>query len=172
MNVSALATFVFATVVVCVPNAVEAAPAEANCGLVTPPSSAGYVSVITPKSTMSLRVFPRLTDIPSDYTGCQVAWVSQTPDLSAIKIVRIYIVDGRAISIQPLPLDPMCKRGENSKETGCRYPAHFLAISSASACEMRPFDKSARSTECLTEISRERNLMEQYVLRAERENVP
>lgn len=149
-------------------------PDGPNCAYSEKPvAAAGEQYVQIGKETMFFRVFPRVSDIEPDYTGCQILWTAQTPDLSKITASLVYFEKGKAKSVWPNPPDPMCKRDELTEATGCLLPASLIAVSFPAGCITRSIQEGKMPADCTESFKREYSFKEQvHVQRAKRENAP
>jgi hypothetical protein len=111
--------------------------AEEACSLVAPPKEAGEMLLQTGGLTVESRVFPRLTDLPRDYTGCQVLWASINGKATR---TLIRIRSGRVEAVEPEPVPALCKLGERTAETGCTSRRQSLQTSFPSGCITRRVD--------------------------------
>jgi hypothetical protein len=135
--------------------ALAAQPFEGpNCDLVEPPAEAG--DVIAPDGSpvpLSGRVFPRLTDIPANYTGCQVLWsvINNGPRNRALIALR----DGRVEAVRPSPPVPLCAPGEKTIDTGCSPRQLGLLVSFPAGCARRAAEARRIPVDCMQAFQRE-----------------
>jgi hypothetical protein len=125
-----------------------------NCDLVEPPAEAG--DVISPKGihgTMSGRIFPRLSSMSPDYTGCQVLW--SVINNGARYRSLIALRHGRVEAVRPDPPVPLCASGEKTIDTGCSPRQRGLLISFPAGCAKRTVDLGVIPVDCMKEFLRE-----------------
>ena len=111
-------------------------PSQTNCALQEPPEEAGELIPVAGRTQSAGRVFPRLSQIPVDYTGCQVAWIrvdGQTTVRSAT-LVR----SGHVVSVMPTPTEgAVCEQGERTVKTGCDSLRYYVLVSYPPGCAAR-----------------------------------
>lgn len=111
-------------------------PPEANCALQEPPEDAGELIPSTGRTKLAGRVFPRLSQIPVDYTGCQVAWIRIEGRATARSATLFR--GGHVVSVTPTPMEgAVCERGERTAETGCDSLKYYLLVSYPPGCAAR-----------------------------------
>ncbi|MBW8780166.1 MAG: hypothetical protein JF585_13300 [Burkholderiales bacterium] len=119
-----------------------------NCDLETPPTTAGETFFGTDKLTVVGRVYPRLSEIATRYTGCQVVWISMNSRPATRSVT--FFVDGRVVFVNPLPDDiPLCKADEKSAETGCTSRRSVVAVSFPPGCTARTHESKAIPKDCM-----------------------
>jgi hypothetical protein len=94
---------------------------DAACGFLEPPPSAGEVAFSTATTSVSARVYPRLSDIPANYSGCQVLWATINGNKTR---TVVYLKEGRVESTDPAPKVPLCAKGEKTNEAAMRESGH------------------------------------------------
>lgn len=146
----------------------QAGPQGENCQLQTPPPGAGETYHFVRGTPYTMKVFPRLSAITATYSGCQVAWI----DIGqGEKVLRIEMRQGQAVALWPAGIPGvMCEKGESSVDTGCMYPAHSLGASAFPGCIARAQQQHRMPQDCLQELFRERDLQQEFIDRAQKEN--
>lgn len=125
-----------------------------NCDVVEPPAEAGdYISPKGVPGTVSGRIFPRLSSMPSDYTGCQVLWsvINNGPRYRSLIALR----NGRVEAVRPDPPVPLCASGERTIDTGCSPRQLGLLVSFPAGCAKRTVDLGVIPVDCMKEFQRE-----------------
>ena len=107
----------------------DAIPANAqNCNLASPPDGSGVV--VAGMRGKVFDVFPRKTDMPRDYTGCQVVWSiafdpSGTQVLAFRRTVVFYFERGLLVLAHTEPQEQTCRyRDGTSVLHPADCPAH------------------------------------------------
>jgi hypothetical protein len=114
-----------------------ASDGPSSCELVEPPMGAGELSMSVGGTKIEARVYPRLSDIPKNYTGCQLLW-SNINGRSYRTTIRLN--NGRVESTDPPPDVPLCARGERSSVSGCYPRKQALQASFPAGCIAKRFD--------------------------------
>ena len=107
---------------------------EDACTLIKPPATAGELSFKSPTVALHSRTYPRLSEIPAGYTGCQVT--RATINNRSSRTV-VYVLAGRVESVAPEPAPPLCAKGERSTKTGCTSRSQALQASFPAGCIAR-----------------------------------
>jgi len=120
----------------------------ANCALETPPPAAGETFFATEKTTVAGRVYPRLSDLPERYTGCQILWSS----VNGGRVMRstTYFTDGRVVAVDPVPEGiALCKPGEKVADSGCTSRKDVVIVSFPPGCAARTLQDNAIPKDCM-----------------------
>lgn len=130
-----------------------------NCKLLEPPAEAG--DFIAPKGTpvpMTGRIFPRLSSMPADYTGCQVLWstINNGPRTRSLIALR----SGRVEDVRPSPPVPLCAAGEKTIDTGCSPRQLGLLPSFPAGCAKQAADTGRIPVDCMREFQRDYALLD------------
>jgi hypothetical protein len=125
-----------------------------NCNVMEPPAEAG--DFIAPKGSlvpMTGRIFPRLSSMPSDYTGCQVLWsvINNGPRSRTLIAIR----GGRVEDVRPRPLVPLCAPREKTIDTGCSPRQLGLLASFPAGCAGRAADAGRIPADCMQAFQRD-----------------
>src|SRR5215471_185961 len=117
-------TCMFFLLAIAMASAATASPSELNCKLDRPPASAGEVI----DHDLTLRIYPRASDIDASYSGCQTLWA---PDEGAwLMVSRVLIEKGAPV------------RAWSPEEAGalnCRYAGNRLVEGEPSQCPAADF---------------------------------
>jgi hypothetical protein len=131
-----------------------------NCQLSTPPLDSGEIFFDIGKVSGAGRVYPRLSQIPSGYAGCQVLWTS----INGGGITRsVTLFDqGRVVSVDPVPDGiPLCKAGEKAIDTGCTSRKTAVQVSYPPGCAARTVKAKAIPRDCVAAFQAEFKLHDQ-----------
>src|SRR5215813_336992 len=107
------------------PAASPAVPSGPNCDLQAPPPNSG--EVMGDEQEFDLKVYPRYKDFPSQYTGCQISWVSVHDRWQQFSMA--YFENGRPV----LLLGPGALGGRKA-ELVCRYHGKKLVAGTYDEC--------------------------------------
>jgi len=129
------------------------------CTLTEPPSDAGETALETRRVTLEARVYPRLSVLPPDYSGCQVLWTTINGK-SARTIIRL--VNGRIESTDPPPDEPLCAKGEKTTVKGCYPRREALQASFPPGCVARRVG-GAFPKECMDSFLEEMRILDATV---------
>ena len=135
-------------------------PNGQNCDLATAPSDAGEIFFTVGKVTAIGRVYPRLSEIPVNYTGCQILWAS----INSGRITRAvtFFRAGRVVSVSPVPDGiPLCATGEKSSDTGCTSRKIVVQVSYPAGCAARTLESKALPRSCAEAFEAEFKLHDQ-----------
>ena len=135
------------------------APGDNACTLAEPPPAAGELAFDTRKVKLEGRVYPRLSDLPPGYTGCQVLWTTINGQ-SARTVIRLQ--NGRVESIDPKIEEPWCAKGEKSGKTGCYPRREALQVSFPPGCAARRVS-GAYPKECMDSFLTEHRILDATV---------
>jgi len=124
-----------------------------NCALTEPPPDSGEIFNQIGEVTIAGLVYPRLSQIPMNYTGCQVLWSSINGGPRHRFVT--YIQAGRVTSIEPSPEFPLCKVGENWRETGCTPRRETVRVSFPPGCAARTVETNALPKVCMESFEAE-----------------
>jgi hypothetical protein len=124
-----------------------------NCDIIEPPAEAGDIFHAVGKTQVAGRVFPRLSDLGTSYTGCQVLWsvINGGPRYRSL----IYLRNGQVQALYPEPDVPLCKKGEKTIETGCNPRQRALLVSYPPGCAARTVQSGTVPQDCVHEFNRE-----------------
>jgi hypothetical protein len=129
-----------------------------NCDLVSPPPEAGEIFVATSKPTIAGRVYPRLSAMPRDYTGCQVLWALINGERSR----SLTLLDaGRVVAISPVGFEPLCQPGEKAADSGCISRKEAIQVSFPPGCAARTTNAKAIPGDCMAAFQAEFKLHDQ-----------
>ena len=118
-----------------------------NCRLNTPPPNAGEIFFDVGKVSAAGRVYPRLSQIPAGYTGCQVLWAS----INGGRVTRSTTLfeAGRVVAVRPIPDGiPLCEAGEKAGETGCTSRKTTVQVSYPAGCAAQALELKAVPKDC------------------------
>jgi hypothetical protein len=131
-----------------------------NCRLNAPPPDSGEIFFDIGKVSAAGRVYPRLSQIPSRYTGCQVTWVSINGG-SPIRSLTLF-AQGRVVSVDPVPDGiPLCNAGEKVVDTGCTSRKTAVPVSYPPGCAARTVESKAVPRDCTEAFQAEFKLHDQ-----------
>jgi hypothetical protein len=132
-------------------------PTGPNCNIEEPPSGSGeFDSSAKAQNKYSkdevrfTKAYPRLSDMPPDYTGCQSIWTYTGGTSPSVR--RVYFLSGQVASIWPPHegrLEIICKAGEDGRETGCIRLSRFLVVSFPADCYKTAIKTGRVSDECV-----------------------
>lgn len=124
-----------------------------NCHIAEPPAEAGDIFGGSAKASVAGKVFPRLSDLPANYSGCQVLWstINNGPWYRS----RLAVRNGRVEAVQPSPPVPLCAEGERTIDTGCSPRQRALIVSFPPGCAKRTVETGAVPGDCIKEFQRE-----------------
>lgn len=118
-----------------------------NCDLSAAPSSSGEIFAAVGKTFLLGRVYPRLSEIPANYTGCQVLWSSTNN--GHVTRSAAFFQAGRIVSVSPVPDGvPLCTVGEKAAETGCTSPKYVVQVSYPAGCAARAMELKRIPVDC------------------------
>lgn len=128
----------------------------ANCDLGDPPTESGEIFMVLGRSQVYGRVYPRLSQLPKDYTGCQVLWASMNggPTLRSVTLLLV----GRVIAAQPAMDLRFCGSNERASETKCTPRRTTLHVSYPPGCVANLIESKAMPTDCLDAMQKELTL--------------
>ena len=130
-----------------------------NCGLRTPPPSSGEIFFQVDKVSVNGYVYPRLSQLPSRYTGCQVNWLSSNG--GPVTRVMTLFDSGRVVAVDPIPDGiPLCKAGEKVADTGCTSRKMVVLVSYPAGCAARVRETKALPKDCLEALQAEFKLQD------------
>jgi hypothetical protein len=119
-----------------------------NCHLDLAPPNSGEIFFATAKVTVAGRVYPRLSDIPADYSGCQVLWASINGERTTRSVTSFRT--GRVVAVSPLPDGiPLCNAGEKAAETGCTSRKTAVQVSYPAGCAARTLESKTVPRDCI-----------------------
>jgi hypothetical protein len=125
-----------------------------NCRLSAPPANSGEIFLEVGKVTVAGRVYPRLSQIPGNYTGCQVLWASINGGRVARSVTLFEA--GRVVSVNPLPDGiPLCEADEKVAETGCTSRKTAVPVSYPAGCAARVVESKAIPRDCIDALQAE-----------------
>jgi hypothetical protein len=126
---------------------------RANCDVVEPPAGSGEIFHSIGKVLTAGRVYPRLSEIPAGYTGCQVLWssINGGPRFRSVT----YLDAGRVVATQPEPEVPLCEAGEKAAETGCTARRYTLQVSYPPGCAARTLETKSLPMDCIAAFQAE-----------------
>lgn len=131
-----------------------------NCLLTEPPSDSGEIFLDVGKVSVVGRVYPRLSQISGQYTGCQVTWVSINGG-SVTRSATLFTL-GRVISIDPVPDGiPLCNAGEKAIDTGCTSRKTGVPVSYPPGCAARTVESKEIPKDCIAAFQAEFKLHDQ-----------
>jgi hypothetical protein len=150
-------------------------PTGTNCALASgsPPNEAGELfDPFEGQISYLKRVFPRLSDLPPTYTGCQVMWTMRLPEIGKPSVSVVYYEDGRATCVWPESFPPICRAGTRESQ-GCMLAARAVIISFPVGCLARTLDNGKVPNDCFQSFNIEYDQKELVFLpRAQREDSP
>ena len=129
------------------------------CALAEPPAEAGEMFTTVGSTKIEARIYPRLSDLSSNYTGCQVLWATINGKKS--KTV-VHLKDGRVMSTDPGPDVPLCKSGERTGDTGC-YPRKWALQASFPAGCTAKRTEGKHTKECAESFEQEHRILDGIV---------
>jgi len=131
-----------------------------NCQLSVPPQGSGELFSSVGKVSVAGRVFPRLSELPNRYSGCQVAWVSINGGSITRSVTKF--ADGRVVAIDPVPDGiPLCQPGEKVADTGCTSRKTAVLVSYPPGCAARTVETMVVPGDCLASFQAEFTLHDQ-----------
>jgi len=131
-----------------------------NCRLNAPPPDSGEIFFDIGKVSVAGRVYPRLSQIPSGYAGCQILWTS-TNGGKVTRSVTLF-EQGRVVSVDPVPDGiPLCKAGEKALDTGCTSRKTTVQVSYPTGCAARTVEARAVPRDCIAAFQTEFKLHDQ-----------
>lgn len=145
------AAFLLVGVSTALPAAAQALKGE-NCDLISPPADAGEIFFATTKSTFAGRVYPRLSAVPRDYTGCQVLWALVNGERS--RSLTLFEA-GRVVAISPVGFEPLCRPGEKAAVVGCVPRKEAIQVSFPPGCAARTAEAKAIPSDCMAAFQAE-----------------
>jgi hypothetical protein len=124
-----------------------------SCDLTEPPAEAGETFSKFGRVTTAGRVYPRLSEMPAEYTGYQILWssINGAPRQRSV----VYVQAGRVVSTQPPPDVPFCKSGEKSAKTGCTPRREMLQVSFPPGCAARTVAANVLPKDCMESFQAE-----------------
>ena len=136
-------------------------PSEANCALQEPPEGAGELIPVAGRTESAGKVFQRLSQIPVDYTGCQVAWIR---DGRATARSATRFRGGHVVSVMPTPMEgDICERGERTAETGCDSLKYYVLVSHPPGCAARAAATGQIPQDCQKAFMDEFKIWDQFL---------
>lgn len=132
-----------------------------NCNVQTPPAQAGEVW----NDDWAMVIYPRASDMPINYTGCQVAWTKHVSGERQRYVTAI--VNGRVEGVAPPPpFFPVCEDDENANKGNCRPRYLYLWASMPHGCAKRARDDAGRVPKDCTQ-----GLLSEWALLKQRRDV-
>ena len=129
-------------------------PKGQNCALTDPPAEAGEsFPMYRGDPVIFGRIYPRLSDIPTDYTGCQVLWATFENQRRTRSL--LFLRKGEVAAKYPGPVVPMCKPGERTLDTGCEPRQRALFVSFPAGCLKRTMELRDLPPDCKEEWRKE-----------------
>ena len=122
-------------------------PEGPNCTLLEPPIESGEsFSMYEGQATFFVQIYPRLSELPPNFTGCQVLWATFNgrPRTRALLFLR----NGQVEAKFPDPLVPLCRPGERTIDTGCEPRQRALLVSFPPGCAARTVRLGKLPSEC------------------------
>jgi hypothetical protein len=119
-----------------------------NCDVSDPPTNSGEIFYVVGKVSVAGRVYPRLSQIPANYTGCQVLWAS----INGGRVTRSVTLfeAGRVVSVRPLPDGiPLCQANEKVADTGCTSRKTTVQVSYPPGCAARVVESKSMPRDCI-----------------------
>ena len=132
----------------------------ANCTLSEAPLNSGELFFSSGKVELAGRVYPRLSEISADYTGCQVLWLS----LNSGSVTRsvTFFQAGRVVSVNPAPDGiPLCEPGEKAANSGCTSRKEVVLVSFPNGCAARTAESRVIPKDCLDAFQAEFRIHDQ-----------
>ncbi len=126
------------------------------CVLAQAPSASGEIWFRSRSVAVDGRVYPRLSELPLGYTGCQVLWATVNGKSSR---TVTHIRDGKVLSVVPEPVPPLCLKGERAAATGCTSRRGSLLVSYPSGCVARMANASF-PPDCVASFMREHSIVD------------
>lgn len=133
-------------------------PRGDNCEVLSAPESAGEIFFVIGKVSAAGRVYPRLSEIPANYTGCQTLWVSMNG--GPVARTTTSFVGGRVVSVHPVPDGiPLCMVGEKAAQTGCTPRREVVQASFPAGCAARTVALKVMPEDCWAAFDSEYKLL-------------
>jgi len=95
----------------------ESGGARLNCDLQIPPASSGEMSA----EGGQMRIYPRSTEMPKRYSGCQTVWAVNESKNEAIFMLQTHYLDGSVTELRAIdrgPADKICKYSKGALVDG------------------------------------------------------
>jgi len=124
-----------------------------HCEQEEPPEDAGEVFSIVGTTTVSGHVYPRLSRMGADYSGCQILWSSINGGPRQRSVV--YLETGRVKATRPAQVVPLCEPGEKAADTGCTRRRHMVQVSFPPGCQARTIAANSLPRDCLESFQAE-----------------